>query len=101
MDISEAVAAALGEFRGQHVDVVLIANGEPEVGFYGYLAGSHSLDDETASTVLEFTSPDGRPTGGVTVTEEAFVGAEWRELDGGPLLAIALEDREVHRCRCP
>jgi hypothetical protein len=99
MRLSDAVAAALGEFEGQHLDVVLIANGEPEVGFYGYLAGSHSLDDETASTVLEFTAPDGRPVGIVTVTEESFAGAGWREVDEGPLLAIELEDREVHLCR--
>jgi hypothetical protein len=59
------------------------------------------LDDETASTVLEFTAPDGRPAGGVTVTEESFVGAEWRELDGSPMLAIGLEDPEVQLCRCP
>jgi hypothetical protein len=81
--------------------VVLIANGEPEMGFYGYLADVHPLDDATDSTVLEFTGSDGRPVGGLTVSEGVFVGAEWREFDGGPLLAIGLEDREVQLCRCP
>lgn len=71
----------MAEFKGHHVDVVMVANGYPEVGFYGYLEGSHSLNDETACTVLEFARPDGRPVGGVTLTEDAFRDAEWHEVE--------------------
>ena len=99
MNLQEAVAAAMSEFHGQLLDVSMYASGETEIGFQGYLAGSHALEDEADGALLEFTGPEGQPLGAVVLTEGAFEGAEWRKIEtpgsDAPLLAIELDDREI------
>jgi hypothetical protein len=95
MTLSEAVAAAMGEFHGQLVDVTWVS-GDAELGLTAYLASATALDEATA---LEFTDAQGQPLADVVLTESALYGAEWRQVRTPgptlPLLALQLDAGEL------